>query len=410
MNIENGIFSEATGLRWLFVDMNGYFASCEQQDNPALRGKPVIVAPVMTDSTSAIAASYEAKAFGIKTGTKIWEAKKLCPDIKIVPARHKLYTEYHHKFVAAIEACIPIEAVRSIDEVACRLDKVQCQPEKARALALAIKQSIRDHAGEFLKCSIGIASSSLLAKLASDMQKPDGLVVLEPADLPQAILHLKPQAISGIGYNMVERLRRNGIHTMADLWAIDAQRLRRIWNGIGGLRFHTELHGVDLQRPESSRHSISHQHVLAPKERNKETCALIMRQHVVRLGQRLRDEGFYASRMYIQVKWANHQGYYVDEASFKQTQDTSYLLPILTNLWRKIPNLQPLRIGVVMAGLTSQTNHQPDLFDQPKPASLTKAIDALNGKFGRGTIHYGASLPAMTSKIAFNRIPGLKEF
>jgi DNA polymerase-4 len=89
--------SPETGLRWLFVDMNSFFASCEQHLNPDLRGKPVVVAPVVADSTSAIAASYEAKAFGIKTGTPIWEARKRCASLEVVQARPKIYVEVHHR-------------------------------------------------------------------------------------------------------------------------------------------------------------------------------------------------------------------------------------------------------------------------------------------------------------------------
>jgi DNA polymerase-4 len=144
MSTANGISIPETGLRWLFVDMNSFFASCEQQMNPELRGQAVAVAPVLVDSTSAIAASYEAKAFGIKTGTPIWEARKKCPHLKVVQARPKLYVEYHHRIREAIETCIPIEAVMSVDEVACKLDKVQVQPHVAKALAGSIKAAIRD--------------------------------------------------------------------------------------------------------------------------------------------------------------------------------------------------------------------------------------------------------------------------
>jgi DNA polymerase IV len=139
MNTGNAIAVPESGLRWLFVDMNSFFASCEQQMSPDLRGQPVAVAPVLVDTTCAIAASYEAKAYGIKTGTPIWEARKRCPHIKVVQARPKLYVEHHHRIREAIETCIPIEAVMSIDEVACKLDRVQTEPKVAKALALAIK-------------------------------------------------------------------------------------------------------------------------------------------------------------------------------------------------------------------------------------------------------------------------------
>src|ERR1039458_7499293 len=178
MNMQRGSSELESGLRWLFVDMNSFFASCEQQDNPDLRGQPVAVAPMLVDTTCAIAASSEAKACGITTGTPIWDARKRCPDVKVVQARPKLYVEYHHRICEAIETCIPVDAVLSIDEVACKLDNVQRRPEIARALAMSIKAVIRDRVGAFLTCSIGVAGNKLLAKLASDMQKPDGLVIL----------------------------------------------------------------------------------------------------------------------------------------------------------------------------------------------------------------------------------------
>src|SRR5450432_47129 len=102
-------------LRALVIDFNSFFASVEQQEQPALRGQPVAVVPVMTDSTCCIAASYEAKCFGIKTGTNVGEARQRCPGLIVVEARPPLYIEYHHKLIAAVDACLPVTDVRSID-------------------------------------------------------------------------------------------------------------------------------------------------------------------------------------------------------------------------------------------------------------------------------------------------------
>lgn len=110
-----------TGLRWLYIDLNSYFASVEQQLDKRLRGRPVAIVPTETEATCAIAASYEAKALGIKTGTMIYEARKLCPDLITVPARHNAYVHYHHKIMEEIEKHIPITRKCSVDEVACRL-------------------------------------------------------------------------------------------------------------------------------------------------------------------------------------------------------------------------------------------------------------------------------------------------
>jgi DNA polymerase IV len=409
MNTENRLAVLETSLRWLFVDMNSFFASCEQQMNPDLRGQPIVVAPVLADTTCAIAASYEAKAFGIKTGTPIWEARKRCPAIKILQARPKLYVEYHHLIREAIETCIPVEAVMSIDEVACKLDRIQVQPPIAKALALAIKAAIRDRAGVALLCSVGIAANRLLAKLACDMQKPDGLTILRPEDMPQAIFHLKPNDIPGVGSNMLVRLNQAGILDMPQLWAADAQRLERIWGGVNGLRFHALLHGADLPNPKTKSHSMGHQHVLAPDERTLETAAPIIRQLCTRVAQRLRAEGFYCQKLGLNIKWVQDLGSYADECRFAETQDTHFLLTNLMHLWESAPKLKPLRIGVTISDLTPQGVHQPTLFDQPKDAKLTKAIDQVNARFGRNTLGFGTPKEPMTSKIAFQRVPKLNE-
>src|SRR2546421_860827 len=221
----------ATLLRWLVLDLNSFFASCEQQEHPELRGKPVIIVPTMAETACAIAASYPAKAFGIKTGTLVYEARRLCPEVQLVQAHHKLYVEYHHRILTAIDKHIPVEEVMSIDEVACRLDRVQQNPAVAEKLAHSIKREIQAQIGECLTSSIGISANKLLAKLASNMQKPDGLTILPIETLPGAILHLKIRAIPGIGPSMAERLREAGVTDIATLWNTDGARLRSIWGG-----------------------------------------------------------------------------------------------------------------------------------------------------------------------------------
>ncbi len=397
-------------LRWLFLDLNSFFASCEQQAVPALRGQPIAVLPMMAETTCAIAASYEAKAFGVKTGTMVREAKQMCPNLKLVQARPKLYVEYHHKILEAIETFIPIDDVLSIDEVACRLDRVQREPDEARKLAFALKAAIRERVGKCLTSSIGIAPNKLLAKLASDMQKPDGLTFLPLNALPQSIVHLDLEDIPGIGANMAARLRAAGISDIAALWAADAGRLRSIWRGVTGARFHALLHGADLPSPSHPRRSLGHQHVLPPDERRIDRATPIIRQLLVRAAQRLRDEGFYCRRLILDVKWVQDLGYYVQERRFQETQDTAFLLKVMLPLWHAAPPLKPLRVGVTLADLKPCEAHQPDLFDKQTPEALSLAVDKINARYGKGTLAFGAYAPSMTSKIAFSRVPKMKEF
>jgi hypothetical protein len=156
----------ALPLRWLYVDFNSYFASVEQQLRPELRGKPIAVVAVETDSTSAIAASYEAKAFGVKTGTRIHEAKRLCPGLVCVLARHECYVEFHHRLIEEIEPHIPVTAVCSIDEVACRLMDNENSLERSTAIARAIKNGIADNRRCPLSCWNWVAASLSVKRLS----------------------------------------------------------------------------------------------------------------------------------------------------------------------------------------------------------------------------------------------------
>ncbi len=147
-------------VNWLFVDLNSYFASVEQQVRPELRGRPVAVVPTMADTTCCIAASYEAKAVGVKTGTIVADAKKLCPEIVLVEGRHELYTEYHHKIAAAVESCVPVTAVLSVDEMACRLLGRERPLRAALDLGMKVKRTILEQVGEGLRSSVTLYYSA----------------------------------------------------------------------------------------------------------------------------------------------------------------------------------------------------------------------------------------------------------
>jgi DNA polymerase-4 len=150
----------------------------------------------------------------------------------------------------AVYTCLPIEKVMSIDEVACRLMGSERQVPAARELAAKVKRALRA-AGDCLTCSIGLAPNVFLGKVGSDLQKPDGLVVITADNLPEVLLGLELQEIYGIGARMEQRLNRAGIFTAAQLWQATPFQLRRVWGGINGLLFHQMLHGVDMQPPSS---------------------------------------------------------------------------------------------------------------------------------------------------------------
>ena len=323
-------------LRSLFVDFNSYFASVEQQIKPHLRGKPVGVLPVMARGTCCIAASYEAKAYGIKTGTSVMDAKRLCPEIVFVEAQHAIYVEFHQRAVAAVERIAPVRQVLSIDEMECELTGSWRNRDKAMAIAHDIKREILSTVGSCLRCSIGIAPNTMLAKLASDMQKPDGLVVIEQAELPERLHPLKLQDVQGIGKRMLQRLQVAGIFSMAELCAAPRGVLHSVWGGVAGTEMHDMLRGQWYGPRNTTARSLGHSHVLPPELRNTEGALGVLMRLTQKAAMRLRKQGFYATAMSISVR-CDHRYQATPgggrDAQFGQMQDTGFFLDVLHKLW-----------------------------------------------------------------------------
>ncbi len=412
-------------LRWLFLDMNSFFASCEQQRDPSLRGKPIAVLPTMAETTCVIAASYPAKRFGISVGTSVREARERCPEIIFVPAGPGRYVEVHHAILAALDKHLYVDEVLSVDEVACRLTGHQTQVAEAHKIAHAIKAQIARDVGECLTSSLGLAPNRYLGKVASDMMKPDGLVTILPEELPHRLHTLKLRDLPGIGPRMEKRLRMHGIFTMEQLCALDTLRLRRIWGGVAGARLHAELRGVDLPPRPTETSSLGHQHVLAPAERTPEGGLWHAHKLLMKAAERMRRDGYYAQHLGLQVKLAPRPGQdwklagYIEAGlSFHQTQDTGLLLECLHALWAEHmagyqPMRAPWRVGVLLGGLVPVAAHQLDFFTPARRPELMQAVDRINERFGRYTVTFG-QLPTETrktgmDKIAFGRIPRLDE-
>src|SRR5208283_3069441 len=281
-----------SSLNWLFVDLNSYFASCEQESRPELRGRPVGVVPMMADTTVCIAASYEAKAFGVRTGTVVADARRMCPEIVFVEGRHEIYTEYHHRIVEAVESCLPVTVVMSIDEMACRLMGRERPLLAAMDLGRRVKASIRERVGRTLRCSVGLATNRYLAKIAGDMEKPDGLVALPLDILPHALRQLTLRDLPGIGSRMEKRLNERGLRTMEELLALDCEQAGQLWGSVWGERLWHWLRGEDFDMSETQHlKSLSHQHVLAPEMRTPEKAGAVAHKLLHKAAMRLRSAG-----------------------------------------------------------------------------------------------------------------------
>ncbi len=400
-------------LRWLLLDLNSYFASVEQQHRPELRGKPVAVVPLMADTTFCIAASYEAKAFGVKTGTRVGDAKKMCPGLLLVQARHELYVDCHRRIVDAVESCVPVAAVLSIDEMACELTGSQRALENAVALAGKIKQTVYRDVGEMLRCSIGIAPNRFLAKVASDMQKPDGLVVLKDSDIPGALYRLKPRDFPGIGANMEKRLEQLGITTAKQLTDLSKSEMKKIWKGIVGERYWHWLRGEEPTGLTSHRRTVGHSHVLPPAMRTMSDAFAIAQKLLHKAAARLRRMDYWASHLRVNIRYMNRSSW-DDHISFVECQDTLTLLEALQKIWRAAPNSKPLAVGVTLFDLVHNSAHNFSLFpEEAKRTRLAHAMDKLNMKHGGNLLHFGgihAVQASAPTRIAFSNIPAFEDF
>jgi len=255
-----------------------------------------------------------------------------------------------------------------------------------------------------------------VAQVGSDLQKPDGLVVITHDNLPDVLLGLQLQEIYGIGARMEERLHRAGIFTVAGLWNATPHRLRRVWGGINGVLFHQMLHGADIQ-PPSSRYSksIGHQHVLEPDLRTTKGAHEFAQHLLTKASERLRRGDYYCRGLGVHLSWIGDLGGYWDEITFTETRDTGFLLARLEQIWKQIPRYKPLSVGVVLLDLVPAGQHQPDLFaaDHHRRQKLSPLIDRINDRYGRCSIGFGLFAPdvrAFKGHAAFHRVPQGWEF
>ena len=420
---------------FLHIDLNSFFASVEQQIHPEHRGKPLAVVPTMADTTCCIAASYEAKALNIKTGTQVGEAKRICPEIILIQGNHTDYAKYSKAIAEAVELVCPVAHTPSIDEMVCELMGREQEPPRARQISLDIKQSIYKNVGVALRCSIGMAPNRYLAKIASDMQKPDGLIGLLPSQLPRAIAHLELRDLPGVGARTEARLNAKGITTMPQLLALDRSGMHQLWDSVWGDRLYHWLRGADSGddgAPVSTgiQKSLGHSHVLGPEHRSQQGAWAVAHKLLHKAAMRLRMEKFYTASFAVTIRFQltreqaehmkskkhfsgiKHSGWAM-EARFRDCQDTLTLLEVLRSLWQQRPQgpefNKPFFVGITLRNLIPESEHQAELFADPSNRDqLSTTMDKLNLKYGHTTLHFAGMLPARDSaptRIAFTQIP-----
>lgn len=284
------------------IDMNAFFASVESRDFPELRGRPIGVTNGAV-GTTLITCSYEARARGVRTGMRIYEARTLCPDLIQRPARPRVYAEISTRIMRALTRLSPDVEVFSVDEAF--IDVTRCQrlhgsPERMAHMARAL---VHEASGG-LPCSVGVAGNKSTAKLASELEKPNGFTVIPPWEARARLQDVPMQRICGLGPRIAAFLSRYGARTCGDVARLPLAVLERRF-GVTGKYLWLACQGEDtepVQRETAAPKSVGHGKVLPPRTTGRETVETYLRHMCEKVAARLRRYGLRAERLYVGVR------------------------------------------------------------------------------------------------------------
>ena len=374
--------------------MNSYFATVEQQLNPDIRNKPVVIVPLLSDSTCAIAASAEAKKKGVKTGTLIYQAKKLCPDLICIQARQAVYAEFHRKIFQEVDKLLKVDHIFSIDEGACRLTGKYCQEKEAISIARSIKESIAQNVGDYITCSIGIAPNRYLAKIASNLQKPDGLSIIRAEDLPDILYKLKLSDIPGIGKKLYAKLSNQNILSVQQLCAFDRPQLRAVWGSVWGEKVWDLIRGVDAPLQKTKTKSISQSKMLAPKMRNVINARNELLALIFKASARLRAMNLFTNNVSLALQ-LQHSKKLANSKKIPSINNnhalSSSVLEIFDKFTAQQSKLVIIQVSISLNNLHSKTGQLSFGLDpaEQKQNELSRVIVGLNKKHGDNSVRVG---------------------
>jgi DNA polymerase-4 len=377
----------AEGVVILHVDMDAFFASVEQRDRPELRGQPVIVGGRADARGVVSAASYEARAFGVHSAMPTAAARRLCPHGVFLPVRMSRYAEFARQLRATFTSFTPAVEPLSLDEAF--LDVAGCEglfgpaPEIARKL----KERIRAETG--LTATVGAAANKFLAKLGSELGKPDGLVVIEPARAQEVLAPLPVGRLWGVGAKGEKRLHLLGLRTVGQLAALSE---RTVLDALGesGRCLWLLAHGIDDRRvePDAESKSVSTETTFPRDVGDREVLRSWLLELVEQLGERLRRAGARARTVELKVRTSDFITYHRSATLPDPTDLTESVWQTAADLFdRRVPDAWlPLRLlGVGATGLSRGAPVQGDLFEgewRARQGALDQAVDAIRRKFG----------------------------
>lgn len=378
----------------MHIDMNSFFASVEQAANPNLKGKPVVVTGSQ-QRTVILTASYEARAFGVKTGMMLHEARRHCPDVIMVAADNRKYTDTSIRIMKMMHDYTPMVEVYSIDEAWIDVTGSLRLFGGVENIAYQLKSRIKYHFD--ITCSIGVAPNKLLAKLASEMKKPDGLTIIRPEDVSRVLEHMPIKELCGVGRNMERHLKMMSIYTCGELGRCDEARLTRKF-GIIGSRLKQMGQGIDdspvIPAEDADEvKSVGHSTTLKQDITSRSDILRYLLQLSEMVGRRARRYGVAGRTVHLTIRYADFTTF-GKQASMQQHVNRSE--DIYTGAVAILDSMeitQPIRLlGVRITNLCYQREQLPLFEEERRKVFMISAMDEVNDRFGDFTVTYGSLL------------------
>jgi DNA polymerase-4 len=376
------------------VDMDAFFASVEQRDNPVLKGKPIAVTGA-GERTVITTSSYDARFYGVKTGMTVYEAKRLCPHLILIVGDNRKYARICARFQEICLRFTPDTETYSIDEIFLDVTGSHHLFDGPEDLARAIKNTVRNELG--ITCTAGIGPNILIAKLAGDLAKPDGLRWIDEAAVPSVLEGLPVKKLWGIGSHTEEKLRAMGITTCGQLgraplfllmkeFGINGERLKAMGNG----KLDRPLEVVSRE-PKSIGHSITLPQDIWKREEITH-CLLRLSE---RVGRRARRHGYKGKKITLTVRYADFKTFTRQTTLPAPTNDTGEIFRCAVAILDGIRLRTTVRLLGISLSSLGKEERQMTLFrdaDREKRAAMARAMDAVNDKFGEHSIVFGSTI------------------
>ena len=379
--------------RVLFVDMNSFFASCEQQVNYYLRGRPVGVCVYTGKYGCVIAPSVEAKRAGVKTGMRLNDAIQVCPDLVPIETNPARYREFHVKIMNVLRKYADDVLPKSIDEAVVNLTQYKWMYKDPMQVAYRIKEDIKNEVGDWLRCSIGVAPNTFLAKLASDLQKPDGLTVINPDNIDSILGKLQLQDLPGISSNYARRLERAGITNPLKMRHTSAQVLREIFKSVEGYYWHYRLNFYEFDINSHAYKSMQAQRQISKEQRSSvESVEQVFMTLCMRLEQRMVKHGVYCKTIGFTARYGNSERWDDYFSISEPIQDGIELMNLILeriDQFLQKYHAKPVfttdvrSLGITVTNFVKKEDVQPNLFeDRSRQNKLRETVYQIKNRFG----------------------------